>query len=80
MSFGTLRIQLLFDRRSRRPISCRGNSSVVGACDVLSDGKLVGKLEPGRSIEARMGGRDVHLGIFPEASFFRRYREKFGRG
>jgi hypothetical protein len=24
-------------------------------------------------------GAPVHLGIFPELSFFRRYREKFGR-
>lgn len=55
------------------------NSAVVGDCDILSDGKRVGTLGPGRSITVALGGDDVHLGIFPEASFFRRYREKFGR-
>ena len=55
------------------------NSSVVDKADLLVDGQLVGALRPGRSLTVTLGGRNVHLAIFPEASFFRRYREKFGR-
>jgi NAD+ kinase len=55
------------------------NSAIWGTCDVLADGVKVGTLAPGRQITIGLGGSDVHLGIFPEASFFRRYREKFGR-
>jgi NAD+ kinase len=55
------------------------NSAIVGDCDLLSDGQRIGALRPGRSITITMGGSEVHLGIFPEASFWRRYREKFGR-
>ena len=36
-------------------------------------------LPPGRSVTVGLGGQEVHLAIFPESSFFRRYREKFGR-
>jgi NAD+ kinase len=56
------------------------NSAIWGDCDVLADGSKVGSLAPGRQITLGLGGSDVHLAIFPEASFFRRYREKFGRG
>ncbi len=56
------------------------NSAIWGDCDVLADGARVGSLAPGRQITVGLGGADVHLAIFPEASFFRRYREKFGRG
>lgn len=56
------------------------NSAIWGDCDVLADGSKVGTLAPGRQIAVGLGGSDVHLAIFPEASFFRRYREKFGRG
>ena len=55
------------------------NSARVGACDMLVDGVKVGELAPGRSIAIRLGGPDVHLATFSEASFFRRYRQKFGR-
>ncbi|MCU0307322.1 MAG: NAD(+)/NADH kinase [Thermoleophilia bacterium] len=55
------------------------NAAVVGDCDVLADGVRIGALHPGRSISVGLGGAEVHLAIFPEASFFRRYREKFGR-
>ncbi len=55
------------------------NTSVVDKCDMLSDGQLVGALRPGQSTTITLTGPGVHLGIFPEASFFRRYREKFGR-
>ncbi len=56
------------------------NSAIWGDCDVLADGAKVGSLAPGRQITIGLGGDNVHLAIFPEASFFRRYREKFGRG
>lgn len=55
------------------------NSSLVDDCDMLSDGQLVGALRPGRTCTITLGGPGVHLGTFPEDSFFRRYREKFGR-
>lgn len=55
------------------------NSAIVGDCDVLADGARIGVLAPGRSITVGLGGDEVHLAIFPESSFFRRYREKFGR-
>lgn len=55
------------------------NAAVYGDVDVLSDGQRIGALGPGRSITLGLGGSEVRLGTFPEASFFRRYREKFGR-
>lgn len=55
------------------------NSAVVGDVDVQADGQRIGELRPGRSITVGLGGDEVHLATFPEASFFRRYREKFGR-
>ncbi len=55
------------------------NSSVVGDCDIHSDGQRIGALGPGRAITMDLMGAPVRLGIFPENSFFRRYREKFGR-
>jgi len=55
------------------------NSAVAGVCDVLADGVRIGELPPGRSVTVGLGGQEVHLAIFPESSFFRRYREKFGR-
>jgi NAD+ kinase len=55
------------------------NSALVGDVDVQADGQRIGALHPGRSITVGLGGDEVHLATFPEASFFRRYREKFGR-
>ncbi len=55
------------------------NSALIGDCDVQADGQRIGVLRPGRSITVGLGGSEVHLATFPEASFFRRYREKFGR-
>jgi NAD+ kinase len=55
------------------------NAAVAGDVDVLSDGLKIGSLAAGRSLSVSLGGNDVHLGIFPERPFFRRYREKFGR-
>ena len=55
------------------------NSALIGDVDVQADGQRIGGLRPGRSITVGLGGSEVHLATFPEASFFRRYREKFGR-
>jgi NAD+ kinase len=55
------------------------NSAVVGDVDVQADGQRIAALRPGRSITVGLGGAEVHLATFPEASFYRRYREKFGR-
>jgi NAD+ kinase len=55
------------------------NAAVAGDCDLLADGLRIGALGPGRSLSVGLGGNDVHLAIFPERPFFRRYREKFGR-
>jgi NAD+ kinase len=55
------------------------NSALVGDCELQADGQRIGLLGPGRSVEVGLGGAEVHLATFPEASFFRRYREKFGR-
>jgi NAD+ kinase len=55
------------------------NSALVGDCELQADGQRIGVLRPGRSVGVGLGGAEVHLATFPEASFFRRYREKFGR-
>jgi NAD+ kinase len=55
------------------------NSALTGDCDVRAAGQRVGSRRAGRSITVGLGGSQVHLATFPEASFFRRYREKFGR-
>jgi NAD+ kinase len=55
------------------------NSALVGDCELHADGQRIGLLGPGRSVEVGLGGAEVHLATFPEASFYRRYREKFGR-
>ncbi|HTI35865.1 MAG TPA: NAD(+)/NADH kinase [Miltoncostaea sp.] len=55
------------------------NSALVGDCELQADGQRIGALGPGRSVQVGLGGSEVHLATFPEASFFRRYREKFGR-
>jgi NAD+ kinase len=55
------------------------NSALVGDCELQADGQRIGLLGPGRSVEVGLGGAEVHLATFPEASFFRRYREQFGR-
>lgn len=55
------------------------NAAKVGDVDMLADGQKVGVMTPGQSVTLDLHGREVHLATFPEASFFRRYREKFGR-
>jgi NAD+ kinase len=55
------------------------NSALVGDCELQADGQRIGILRPGRSVTVGLRGSEVHLATFPEASFFRRYREKFGR-
>ena len=54
--------------------------AVAASLRVLcADHNAIAALPPGRSITVGLGGEEVHLAIFPESSFFRRYREKFGR-
>lgn len=55
------------------------NAAVSSECEIYSDGQRIGALGPGRALTVDLLGAPVHLGIFPEVSFFRRYREKFGR-
>lgn len=55
------------------------NAATIGDVDMLVDGQKVGVMAPGESLTLDLHGREVHLATFPEASFFRRYREKFGR-
>lgn len=55
------------------------NAANLGDVDMLVDGQKVGVMLPGESLTLDLSGREVHLATFPEASFFRRYREKFGR-
>lgn len=55
------------------------NDALVGDCDILVDGQRVGSLAPARTITIGLNGPEVHLATFPESSFFRRYRDKFGR-
>ena len=55
------------------------NSGTTGNCDIHADGKRIGALGPGRSITMDLLGDPVHLGISPDSSLYRRYREKFGR-
>ena len=55
------------------------NSANIGDVDMLVDGQKVGEMSPGQSLTLDLHGREVHLATFPESSFFRRYREKFGR-
>lgn len=55
------------------------NAANLGNVDMLVDGQKVGEMLPGQSLTLDLHGREVHLATFPEASFFRRYREKFGR-
>ncbi len=55
------------------------NSANLSDVDMLVDGQKVGEMLPGQSLTLDLHGREVHLATFPEASFFRRYREKFGR-
>jgi NAD+ kinase len=50
-----------------------------GAVDVVLDGRPVGELGPGESIEARFVSAAADLCQVPETSFYRRLREKFGR-
>ena len=55
------------------------SAAMIGDCDILLDGRRVGALAPGRSITIGLGDSSVNLATFPEESFFRRYRAKFGR-
>jgi NAD+ kinase len=44
---------------------------------VLADGRQAGKLAYGERVAVRLGEQRALLGVLPEATFFRRYRETF---
>jgi hypothetical protein len=45
---------------------------------VLVDGHTVAQIEPGGAFSVRIGEERTMLGVLPESTFFRRYRETFG--
>ena len=44
---------------------------------ILADGHQVGELGPGDTVLTRLGEQRSLLGLLPEVTFFRRYRETF---
>jgi NAD+ kinase len=44
---------------------------------VLVDGRPAGELRHGERVAVRLGEQHSLLGVLPEATFFRRYRETF---
>ena len=55
------------------------NVSEREAVDVTTDGRPAGVLEPGEELEIRFRDDQVLLAQIPGASFYHRFREKFGR-
>jgi NAD+ kinase len=55
------------------------NTSHRDQVEVTTDGRAVGKLEPHASIDVRFSHDEVLLAQIPGASFYHRFREKFGR-
>jgi NAD+ kinase len=55
------------------------NCSPDEAVEVAIDGRPVGEVGPGESLEARFAGARAALAQIPGASFYHRLREKFGR-
>jgi NAD+ kinase len=47
--------------------------------DVTTDGRPLGALEPGADLEVRFSEDEVLLAQIPGATFYHRFREKFGR-
>jgi NAD+ kinase len=56
-----------------------GNASDREAVDVTTDGRPAGELAPGEQLELRFRDDRVLLAQIPGASFYHRFREKFGR-
>jgi NAD+ kinase len=55
------------------------NASERDAVDVTTDGRPVGELFPGESVELRFRDDQVNLAQLDGATFYHRFREKFGR-
>jgi NAD+ kinase len=60
-----------------RDLSIENRTADV-AVVVLMDGHPVGELSGGSRVEVRLGDQRSLLGLLPETTFFRRYRETFG--
>jgi NAD+ kinase len=56
-----------------------GNLSEREAVDVTTDGRPLGPLEPGAHLDVRFLEDQVLLAQIPGATFYHRFREKFGR-
>jgi NAD+ kinase len=55
------------------------NASEREAVDVTTDGRPVGALEPGSDLQVRFQDDQVFLAQLDGASFYHRFRDKFGR-
>ena len=55
------------------------NESERDAVDVTTDGRPVGSLDPGEELAVRFHDDQVLLAQLPGASFYHRFRDKFGR-
>jgi NAD+ kinase len=55
------------------------NASEREAVDVTTDGRPAGELAPGERLELRFRDDQVFLAQLPGATFYHRFREKFGR-
>ena len=55
------------------------NASERDAVDITTDGRPVGELVPGESVELRFRDDQVSLAQLDGATFYHRFREKFGR-
>ncbi|MBV9213327.1 MAG: NAD(+)/NADH kinase [Actinobacteria bacterium] len=55
------------------------NESEVDSVDVTTDGRPVGALAPGEELSVRFQDDQVLLAQLPGASFYHRFRDKFGR-
>jgi NAD+ kinase len=55
------------------------NLSSRESVDVTTDGRAVGVMGPGEELEVRFIDDQAHLAQIPGATFYHRFREKFGR-
>ena len=61
-----------------RPLTVT-NESETDAVDVTTDGRPIGALEPGAELQVRFHDDQVLLAQLEGASFYHRFRDKFGR-
>ena len=72
----SLTARALVDRAGRR---ADAPQPPQGALDVSVDGRPVGEIAPGETIDARFVDDAATLAQMPGSTFYRRLREKFGR-